>query len=192
MMSNQKTVLTEKGTALPLLNLKGKSYLMVAHRLQWLSEKYANYRIETNFLVMTDEQTVARSTVTIFDAEGRLIRQASASKRETKRDFPDHLEKAESSATGRALAMLGLGTQHALSDLDEGDRIVDSPVVQTVAVQAASSAEASSTQNVVTITNSVSSEAEAAPAKKTSPFKKKVATTNTSNETQSSSKLDWE
>lgn len=126
--NNMDSVITEKGTKLPLLNLRGKSYLMVGHRLQWLAEKYDNYDIFTEFLLITDEQTVARATVTILDKDGKVVRKAMATKRETKKDFPDHSEKAETSAIGRALSMLGLGTQHALSDLDEGTRLADSPV----------------------------------------------------------------
>ena len=124
-----KTVTTPKGTALPLANLKGKDYLMVAHRLQWFNEAETNFRIETDFLLVNDDQTVARATVTVFDKEGKEVKRASATKRETKKDFSDHTEKAETSAVGRALAMLGYGTQFAISDLDEGDRIVDAPVV---------------------------------------------------------------
>lgn len=125
-MSDQ--VVTEKGTVLPLLTLKNKKYLMVAYRLQWLSEKYEHYTIDSEFLLLTDEQAVVRSTVTLFDKEGKVIRKAMATKRETKKDFPDFLEKAETSSCGRALSMLGLGTQHALSDLDEGMRLADSPL----------------------------------------------------------------
>lgn len=126
-----KTVNTPKGTKLPLANLKGKDYLLVAHRLQWFNEAETNFRIETDFVLVNDEQTVARAVVTVFDREGKEIKRASATKRETKKDFSDHTEKAETSAVGRALAMLGYGTQFALSDLDEGDRIVDSPVTDT-------------------------------------------------------------
>lgn len=126
-----KTVKTSKGTELPLINLKGKDYLMVAYRLQWLTEDVPNYVIDTNFLVVNDEQTVCRALVQIFDKDGKLIRSASATKRETKKDFSDHTEKAETAAVGRALSMLGFGTQHALSDLDEGTRIVDSPLEAT-------------------------------------------------------------
>lgn len=124
-----KTVTTPKGTTLPLANLKGKDYLLVAHRLQWFNETETNFRIETDFLLVNEDQTVARAIVTVFDKEGKEIKRASATKRETKKDFSDHTEKAETSAVGRALAMLGYGTQFAISDLDEGDRIVDSPVV---------------------------------------------------------------
>lgn len=121
-------VKTEKGTELPLLNLKGKMYLMVAYRLQWLAEKYEHYTIETEFPILTDEQTVAKTKVKLLDKDGRVIREATAIKRETKKDFSDHTEKAETAAIGRALSMLGLGTQHALSDLDEGERLADSPI----------------------------------------------------------------
>lgn len=123
-----KSVQTKKGTALPLTNLKGKDYLMVAYRLQWLTEDVKNYNISTTFPLLNDEQTVCTALISLFDEQGKLVRSATATKRETKKDFNDHTEKAETAAIGRALAMLGFGTQHALSDLDEGQRIVDSPL----------------------------------------------------------------
>ena len=52
---------------------------------------------------------------------------------ESVKDFGDYLEKAETKAVGRALAMLGYGTQFA-PELDEGDRIVDSPVAKIVPI----------------------------------------------------------
>lgn len=123
-----KTVTTPKGTSLPLTNLKGKDYLMVAYRLQWLVEEQPNFDINTDFLSVNDEQTIARAKVTLFDKDGKFIKAATATKRETKKDFSDHTEKAETSAIGRCLAMLGYGTQFALADLDEGDRLADSPL----------------------------------------------------------------
>ena len=128
-----KTVSTPKGTSLPLINLKGKDYLMVAHRLIWFNEVMEElkqrFEIVTEFLSVNDDQTIAKATVTVFSEMGAVIKKASATKRETKKDFPDHTEKAETSAIGRALALLGYGTQFAIADLDEGERIVDSPVV---------------------------------------------------------------
>lgn len=123
-----KTVTTPKGTALPLTNLKGKDYLMVAYRLQWLVEEQPNFDIVTELVSITDEQTIARAKVTLFDKDGKFVKAATATKRETKKDFSDHTEKAETSAIGRCLAMLGYGTQFALADLDEGDRLADSPL----------------------------------------------------------------
>jgi hypothetical protein len=124
-----KTVKTPNGTDLPLINLKGKDYLQVAHRLLWFNEVEKNFDIITEFLLVNDEQTIAKAVITVKDPSGNVIKTASATKRETKRDFPDHTEKAETSAIGRALALLGYGTQFAIADLEEGDRLADSPVV---------------------------------------------------------------
>lgn len=126
-----KTVNTPKGTKLPLVNLKGKDYLMVAYRIQWFNEEVPNFYIDTQFLSIDDEQTVAKATVSVLGDGGLIVKRATATKRETKKDFSDHTEKAETSAIGRALAMLGFGTQFAISDLDEGERLADSPLVNT-------------------------------------------------------------
>jgi len=42
--------------------------------------------------------------------------------------FADFREKAETGAIGRALALIGYGTQFCADELDEGARIVDSPI----------------------------------------------------------------
>ena len=122
-------VVTKKGTVLPLLNLKGKKYLMIAYRIQWMNEEVENFSVTTEFLLMTDDQAVAKATVTIMDKDGKTIKTAMATKRETKKDFPDFTEKAETAAIGRAISILGFGTQFALSDLDENMRLADSPLV---------------------------------------------------------------
>lgn len=128
-----KTVLTPNGTKLPLTSLKGKDYLMVAYRIQWMNEVVENFEITTDFPLVNDEQTIARAKVSIMDKEGKVLKSATATKRETKKDFSDHTEKAETSAIGRALALLGFGTQFAISDLDEGTRLADSPLTDTKA-----------------------------------------------------------
>src|SRR5947209_7823254 len=66
---------------------------------------------------------VFRATVT--DGKGG---KATATKSEKAASFGDYLEKAETGAVGRALAMLGFGTQFTGDDLDEQHRIVDAPV----------------------------------------------------------------
>lgn len=124
-----KTVKTPKGTDLPLLNLKGKDYLQVAHRLVWFNEVAERFTMSTELLICTDDQTVAKATITQFDKDGNPLKSVTATKRETKKDFSDHTEKAETGAIGRALALMGYGTQFALADLDEGSRLADSPVV---------------------------------------------------------------
>ena len=127
-MSVPSNFKTEKGTELPLMNLKGKPYLQVAHRLVWLTEAYKRYSVDTNFLALNEDLAIARTTVTVYDDTGMAVRTATATKRETKKDFPDFIEKAETGSLGRALAMLGLGTQFCTQDMDEGDRLADSPI----------------------------------------------------------------
>jgi hypothetical protein len=125
-MSN--TFKTKKGNELPLMNLKGKPYLQVAHRFVMLNDDTNRFVIRTEFPVLSDEQTVCRAEVMICSEIGEVLRQASGTKRETKKDFSDHTEKAETGAIGRALAMLGYGTQFATQDMDEGERLADAPI----------------------------------------------------------------
>lgn len=118
-----KTFKTPKGTVLPLLDLRGKDYLQVAHRLVWFREECPKYRIATSLLESEKDHCIAMAT--IFDEEGKQL--ANAHKREDRQSFADFMEKAETGAIGRALAMCGYGTQFCADDLDEGERIVDSP-----------------------------------------------------------------
>lgn len=69
----------------------------------------------------------ARFRAIICDGKGG---RATATKSECRASFDDYVEKAETGAIGRALAMLGYGTQFVGCELDEGTRIVDSPVVR--------------------------------------------------------------
>jgi hypothetical protein len=47
---------------------------------------------------------------------------------ETAAEFADYCEWAETRALGRALAVLGIGTQFVGRDLTEGDHVADAPV----------------------------------------------------------------
>jgi hypothetical protein len=116
-----KSVVTPKGTNLPLLDLKGKAYLQVAHRLVWFREDHPDWSIKTE---LKYDNTSAVSRAEIINEKGIVV--ATAHKKETAEGFYDFIEKAETGSVGRALAMCGYGTQFT-DDLDEGDRIVDAP-----------------------------------------------------------------
>ena len=121
-----RTYKTSKGTELPLLNLKGRDYLEVKFRLVWFREDHPDWSIETEFLTIDATSACARAVVK--DSTGRII--ATSHKTESESNFPDFLEKAETGAIGRALALIGYGTQFCADELDEGGRIVDSPVAK--------------------------------------------------------------
>lgn len=122
-----KTFTTPKNTQLPIMSLKGKDYLQVAHRLVWFREELPKWRIETEFLQLTDKFAIAKAT--IRDDSGDII--ATAHKREDAGHFGDFMEKAETGAIGRCLAYCGFGTQFCADELDEGERIADAPVTAT-------------------------------------------------------------
>lgn len=115
---------TAKGTDLPILSLRGRDYLEVKYRLVWFREEHPDWSIETEMVNLTDTSAFVRAS--IKDDQGRVI--ATSHKFENKQGFPDFIEKAETGAIGRALALIGYGTQFCADELDEGERIVDSPV----------------------------------------------------------------
>lgn len=129
-----KTKITQKGTELPLLNLKGKDYLQVAHRIVWFREENPHGIIKTTLVEHNVEKQHALFKAEIFvqivneSGQGGELRLVSdAHKMETAKGFPDYIEKAETGAIGRALALAGFGTQFE-PELDEGVRLADSPV----------------------------------------------------------------
>ena len=125
-MATHKPIITKKGTELPILDMKGKPYLQVAYRLVWFREEHPDWRIETQLLKFDDEVAICRAE--IKNEKGDTI--GTGTKREDRKHFSDHIEKAETGSIGRALAMCGYGTQFE-PDLDEGHRIVDSPMDRT-------------------------------------------------------------
>ena len=105
-----------------LMDLKGKQYLQVMWRLVWFREDKPTWCIDTKLEQLTDNHAVFSAKIS--DENG--IQKASGYGSESIKDFRDFIEKAETKAIGRALAMLGYGTQFA-PELDEGERTVDSP-----------------------------------------------------------------
>jgi hypothetical protein len=92
-------------------------YLDIKWRLAWLRAERPDARITTDLVTLRD-------TIAIFRAVVDLPGGGSATGygSETRMDFPDFVEKAETKAIGRALAVLGYGTQFALElDLERAE-----------------------------------------------------------------------
>jgi len=98
-------------------------YLPVAGRVAWFRNDHPDWTIETEVEDRGNGWALMKATVKHPD--GRVI--ATGRKAETKTGFEDYLEKAETGAIGRALALCGYGTLFA-TELDEGERIVDTPI----------------------------------------------------------------
>lgn len=127
------------------VSLKGKAYLPARRRIQWmrgLPVAHPEWTIDTEVVehergklvkpgpvgVGRVEGGYAAIRANVFDQDGRLI--ATGLKSEYSENFTDYLEKAETGAIARALAVAGYGTESAI-DLDEGveaGRIADAPV----------------------------------------------------------------
>lgn len=119
-----------------LKKVSGADYLEVKWRVFWFREEHPDGLIETQIVEHGENFAVFKATVTKsdkFDEHGTIIHRggsASGYGSETYSDFRDYLEKAETKAIGRALAMLGYGTQfaHEIEDGSDKERPVDSPV----------------------------------------------------------------
>lgn len=127
---------------------ESQDYLEVKWRLVWFNEQCPNGKITLLKSSIQPDLEVAKETfawnkdtrqnekvtkrakgwayfeVRIDDGQGKV---AEAAGSETAVDFTDYIEKANTKAVGRALAMIGYGTQFA-PEFNEGDRIVDAPV----------------------------------------------------------------
>jgi len=98
-------------------------YLPVAPRIAWFRKEHPDWGIITETVMLAEKAVVMKAN--IQNPDGRVI--ATAQKKETEIGFPDYIEKAETGAIGRALAMCGYGTLQA-PEFDEGERLTDSPI----------------------------------------------------------------
>ena len=116
-----------------LMNLKGKAYLEVKWRLVWFRQEHPDWSIRTQIVDLNIEQKYAVFKAIIANENGIIV--AEGTKMEDARGFADYMEKAETGSIGRALGILGYGTQFA-PEFDEVDpsaqnpRIVDAPINQ--------------------------------------------------------------
>lgn len=108
-----------------LTKLGPADYLEVKWRLVWFRHDHPDGVIATTDVALTDKMAVFKASVSIPGGGS-----STAFGSETRDDFKDYVEKAETKAVGRALAALGYGTQFT-PDFDFGadkGRVVDSPV----------------------------------------------------------------
>ena len=98
-------------------------YLPVAARIAWFRKDHPYWSIITKVVQLANKAVIMKAI--IKDMQGTVI--ATARKKETEIGFPDYIEKAETGAVGRALAMCGYGTLQA-PEFDEQERLADALV----------------------------------------------------------------
>src|SRR5690349_1860495 len=117
-----------------LTQFKGQDYLNVQNRLLWflrdqrrfIADGLATHTVvvETRLIELDRDKGFAHFATYVRDALGN---EATMYGSEAAKDFGDYAEKASTKSLGRALLALGYGTAFA-PEMDEGDRVVDSPV----------------------------------------------------------------
>lgn len=117
-----------------LMSLKGKDYLNVQNRLLWFIRDQRDFIVRglatTSYVIRTElveqdrDAGFAQFKTYVRDVLGN---EATMYGSEAAKDFPDYAEKASTKSLGRALLALGYGTAFA-PEMDEGERVVDSPV----------------------------------------------------------------
>jgi hypothetical protein len=111
-----------------LRKLGGKDYLEVKWRLLWLRTEHPDAVMQTEMVRLEESFALFKARVAI-PGGGESTGWGS----ETRQDFFDFIEKAETKALGRALAALGYGTQFCEDfDFAAGSagnaHVVDSPI----------------------------------------------------------------
>lgn len=117
-------------TKLKTIKIQGKDYVLVATRISEFNKQYPNGRITTELISEVNSQTIVVKATVVPDVKNEnryftgysqavvgkgLVNQTAA------------LENAETSAVGRALAMLGIGIIDDVASADEMEKQAKSP-----------------------------------------------------------------
>lgn len=108
-------------TDLPTIDIKGKAYVLVSDRVLYFNKEYPEGSITTKLVSdYNDPLVVIKATVRPDMASGRKFTGYSQAKvGDGFINKTSALENAETSAVGRALAMMGIGVIDSIASADE-------------------------------------------------------------------------
>ena len=107
-------------------NIRGKQYVEVNERIKFFrqEEKYNLWGILTEFPLIDSEQCLCKCTIT--DTDGHIIAQGHAHEVRGSSNInkTSYVENCETSAVGRALAMLGIGIDTSIASANEVEEAI--------------------------------------------------------------------
>lgn len=102
-------------------NIRGKQYVEVNERIKFFrqEEQYKNWGIHTEFPMLTADECLCRAS--IVDSNGQVVAVGHAHEVKTASNInkTSYVENCETSAVGRALAMLGIGIDSSIASANE-------------------------------------------------------------------------
>lgn len=109
------------------VDIKGKKYILVSDRVLYFNETYPKGYIQTELLSEPqDTRVVVRATVSPEEGR-RFTGMAQEVVGEGYINKTSALENCETSAVGRALAMMGIGVIDSIASIDEINKAKTSP-----------------------------------------------------------------
>jgi|TARA_R110000822_G_scaffold134396_3_gene272038 hypothetical protein len=102
-------------------NIRGKQYVEVNERIKFFrqEDQYKNWSVITDFTLLDDAQCVCKAS--IVDSNNRIISTGHAHEVQGSSNInkTSYVENCETSAIGRALAMLGIGIDTSIASANE-------------------------------------------------------------------------
>ena len=129
--------MTDKSLQDKAMNLKGKDYVQVKDRINYFNYNYKNGSIRTRLLSSPESTHYVVEAKVIPDVtkpEQYYSGHSQAQLGKSGADFNAALENAETSAVGRALAMMGIGVIDSISSVDDLNKAgvsLDKPVTKS-------------------------------------------------------------
>lgn len=101
------------------VDIKGKQYAQVPGRIQAFRSLWPEGSIQTEIISMMDDVVVMKATIS--DETGRILATGMAYEKESSSyiNKTSYIENCETSAVGRALGMLGIGSEDSVASSEE-------------------------------------------------------------------------
>ena len=122
--------MTEKKLKDKAVKIKGKEYVLVSDRVLYFNENFPNGSITAELIKYENKQIITKTTVIpdLKNPERKFTGFAQEIEGSTFINKTSALENAETSSTGRALAMMGIGVIDSIASVDEINKAENRPV----------------------------------------------------------------